>query len=130
MGLGVAALFPLTLRVAARNAETAGPDLAAVSSLGYLGFLLGPPTIGVLAEQTSLRIALLLVCGACLAALERSGESARRSPPDSYGTHLTRRVACAWNGWTAGVSRHPPQRPRRPSPGLDGAGRFRDAAVH
>lgn len=68
MGLGVAALFPLTLRVAARNAETAGPDLAAVSSLGYLGFLLGPPTIGVLAEQTSLRIALLLVCGACLAA--------------------------------------------------------------
>ncbi len=66
MGLGLAALFPLTLRAAGRNAPTAGPDLAAVSSLGYLGFLLGPPTIGALAEQTSLRAALLLVCGVCI----------------------------------------------------------------
>lgn len=68
MGLGLAALFPLTLRAAARNADTAAPDLAAVSSVGYLGFLLGPPTIGLLAEQTSLRLALLLVCAACLVA--------------------------------------------------------------
>ncbi len=67
-GLGLAAVFPLTLRAAARNPATAGPDLAAVSSLGYLGLFLGPPAIGVLAEQTGLRAALLLVCAACLVA--------------------------------------------------------------
>lgn len=67
-GLGLAAVFPLTLRAAARNPATAGPDLAAVSTLGYLGLFLGPPAIGVLAEQTGLRAALLLVCAACLVA--------------------------------------------------------------
>ncbi len=67
-GLGLAAVFPLTLRAAARNLATAGPDLAAVSTLGYLGLFLGPPTIGVLAEQTGLRAALLLVCAASLVA--------------------------------------------------------------
>ena len=35
---------------------------------GYLGFLLGPPAIGALAELSSLRMALLLVCGVCLVA--------------------------------------------------------------
>ncbi len=68
MGLGLAAIFPLTLRAAARHPETAGPDLAAVSTLGYLGLLSGPPVIGVLAELTGLRAALLLVCAACLVA--------------------------------------------------------------
>ena len=66
LGLGLAALFPITLRAAARTEATAGPDLAAVSSLGYLGLLLGPPAIGALAEQTNLRAALLLVLGACV----------------------------------------------------------------
>jgi len=68
MGLGLAAVFPLALRAAARNTDTSAPDLAAVSTVGYLGFLLGPPAIGALAELSSLRMALLLVCGVCLVA--------------------------------------------------------------
>jgi len=68
MGLGLAAVFPLTLRAAARSPATAGPDLAAVSTFGYLGLFLGPPAIGILAEVTSLRAALLLVCAACVLA--------------------------------------------------------------
>lgn len=68
LGLGLAGVFPLTLRAAARNPATAGPDLAAVSTFGYLGLFLGPPTIGLLAELTSLRAALLLVCAACVMA--------------------------------------------------------------
>lgn len=68
MGLGLAAVFPLTLRAAAQRPATAGPDLAAVSTFGYLGLFLGPPAIGILAEATSLRAALLLVCAACILA--------------------------------------------------------------
>ena len=67
MGLGLSALFPLTLH-ATRSQPAAGPALAAVSTLGYTGFLAGPPIIGLLAETTSLRAALGLVCALCLVA--------------------------------------------------------------
>jgi hypothetical protein len=42
-----------------------------VSTLGYLGFLAGPPLVGGLAELTSLPVALSLVvaCAASTAAL-------------------------------------------------------------
>jgi len=35
--------------------------LAAVSTIGFTGFLIGPPIIGFIAHQTGLRVALLLV---------------------------------------------------------------------
>ena len=73
MGLGLAAVFPLTLRAAGGAGVQAGPDLAAVSTVGYGGFLLGPPVIGLLAEATSLRAALGLVCAACLVAAASAG---------------------------------------------------------
>jgi MFS family permease len=67
MGLGLSALFPLTLQATGGQAA-AGPALAAVSTLGYAGFFTGPPTIGLLAQATSLRAALLLVCALCVLA--------------------------------------------------------------
>jgi MFS family permease len=66
-GLGIAALFPLALRAAAERGESPGPAVAAVSAVGYVGFMVGPPTIGGLAELFGLRAALLLL-PACLAA--------------------------------------------------------------
>jgi MFS family permease len=72
MGLGLSALFPLTLQATGRQAA-AGPALAAVSTLGYAGFLTGPPTIGVLAQASSLRAALLLVCALCVLAALLTG---------------------------------------------------------
>jgi MFS family permease len=68
MGLGLSIVFPLTLRAAGFLGETPGPPLAAVSTVGYVGFLAGPPTIGLLAEATGLRNALLLVSGLCVVA--------------------------------------------------------------
>jgi MFS family permease len=62
MGLGVAALFPLALRAAGYDPYLAGPAVAAVSTLGYAGFLTGPPTIGFLAEAFGLANALVLLC--------------------------------------------------------------------
>jgi MFS family permease len=49
-GVGISTLFPLALRAAAQRGESAGPALAAVSAMGYVGFLAGPPAIGGLAE--------------------------------------------------------------------------------
>ena len=45
--------------------------LAAVTSVGYTGFLAGPPLIGLVAQVTSLRIALGIVAalGALITAL-------------------------------------------------------------
>jgi hypothetical protein len=39
-----------------------------VSGFGYLGFLVGPPAIGFLAELTSLRVGLFLLVLLCAAA--------------------------------------------------------------
>lgn len=61
MGLGLAALFPLALRAAATRGPVAGPSVAAVSALGYLGLLTGPPAVGGLSEAFGLRAALGLV---------------------------------------------------------------------
>lgn len=69
MGLGLSAVFPLTLRASGAHEATPGPALAAVSTLGYAGFLTGPPLIGLVADATgTLRISLALVCALCVVA--------------------------------------------------------------
>jgi MFS family permease len=73
MGLGLSAVFPLALRASGLEGPSAAPGLAAVSTVGYAGFLLGPPLIGLLAEATNLRAALLLVCALCLVAAALAG---------------------------------------------------------
>ncbi|WP_328314271.1 MFS transporter [Streptomyces sp. NBC_00442] len=59
MGLGLANIFPVAV---ARAGALAGPGgVAAASTLGYGGMLLGPPAIGLLAEWASLPVALTTV---------------------------------------------------------------------
>jgi MFS family permease len=61
-GLGVAVLFPVTLSIAPRfSGLSPGASVAAVATLGYGGFLAGPPIIGLLADQVGLPVALVLV---------------------------------------------------------------------
>jgi MFS family permease len=72
-GLGLATLFPLALRAAAAGGESPGPAVAAVSAMGYIGFLAGPPAIGGLAELVGLRAALLIVVGCCALAAMLAG---------------------------------------------------------
>lgn len=58
LGLGLAGVVPTLFRAGAEQPGVpTGPALAAVSSLGYLGFLAGPPLIGGIAQLTSLRLA-------------------------------------------------------------------------
>ena len=73
-GMGLATLFPVTLRAASDGHGPPGPAVAAVSTAGYVGFLAGPPLIGGIAEIASLRAALivLLPLGLVAAALARA----------------------------------------------------------
>jgi MFS family permease len=67
LGLGLAGVVPTLFRSGADEPGVpTGPALAAVSSLGYLGFLAGPPLIGAVAQLTSLRAACGLLVGAGL----------------------------------------------------------------
>jgi MFS family permease len=59
IGIGMATVAPLVFRAAARRDPVrAGRGIAAMATLGYGGFLVGPPLVGWLAEATSLRAAL------------------------------------------------------------------------
>lgn len=56
VGIGVACNVPTVYSVAGQNKKvTPGVALAMVSSISFLGFLMGPPLIGYIAELTSLR---------------------------------------------------------------------------
>jgi MFS family permease len=67
VGLGLSIIVPLLFSAAARSHELpGGTALAAVSTLGYLGFLAGPPLLGVVAHSTTIGIALWLVVALCV----------------------------------------------------------------
>jgi MFS family permease len=62
VGLGLSVVIPNIFRVAGTlEGLPAGYGLAAATTLGYLGFLSGPPVIGGLAQLYSLRVALVFV---------------------------------------------------------------------
>jgi hypothetical protein len=62
VGAGLSIVVPLAFS-AAGNAPglPSGVGIAGVATIGYAGFLAGPPVIGLLAEATSLRVSMLLV---------------------------------------------------------------------
>ena len=63
VGLGVANGVPLLFSAAGRAGEgQAGPGIAAVSSFGSLGFLAGPPLIGLTADVVGLPVTLAALC--------------------------------------------------------------------
>lgn len=56
VGLGVSSVVPLVYSAAGKSKTMSpGVALAAVSTIGFLGFLLGPPLIGFIAELAGLR---------------------------------------------------------------------------
>jgi MFS family permease len=62
VGLGVSTIVPTIYSVAGKNPNIpAGEALTIVSSVSFLGFLLGPPVIGHVAEMSSLRVSFALI---------------------------------------------------------------------
>jgi MFS family permease len=84
MGLGLGVVVPVLFRAAGSTSGIpAGVAVAAVSTIGWFGFLAGPPAIGLVAGAVGLRGALGLVVAvtALLALLARSaGPRSRRDP--------------------------------------------------
>ena len=61
-GMGVSSVVPLVYSAAGRSGKlSSGVALAAVSTIGYLGFLFGPPVIGLIAQAFSLRWSFTLI---------------------------------------------------------------------
>ncbi|TGE08639.1 MFS transporter [Hymenobacter fodinae] len=64
VGFGIASVTPLAYSAAGQSTTVSpGVALAMVSTIGYFGFLLGPPLIGFIAEVSSLRVSFALVAG-------------------------------------------------------------------
>ncbi len=62
VGMGLSAIVPIAYSVAGNTKDLPpGVGLAMVTTVGYSGFLFGPPIIGFLADWQTLRIALALV---------------------------------------------------------------------
>jgi MFS family permease len=82
MGLGLAAVVPTLFRAAgSQPGIPASVGIAAVSTMGYAGGLIGPPVIGTLATAVTLRGSLLIIL-VMLAILTVGGRRAltRREP--------------------------------------------------
>jgi len=80
VGLGVANGVPLMFSAAGRL-ENPGAAIAAVSTMGYVAFLGGPPLLGFLADATSLPTALATVCLAAGTVVVLGGRVTRREAP-------------------------------------------------
>jgi MFS family permease len=62
VGFGISSGVPLVYSEAGKSGSlAAGKALAAVSSIGFLGFLAGPPLIGMVAGIFSLRISFMII---------------------------------------------------------------------
>lgn len=62
MGAGLATVVPIAFRAAgSMPGIPAGAGIAALTTVGYAGFLVGPPLIGAVAEATTLPVALGIV---------------------------------------------------------------------
>ncbi len=62
VGFGVSSVVPIVFSLAGKSGNmSASAALAAVSTISFLGFLVGPPVIGFIAELTSLRISFILI---------------------------------------------------------------------
>lgn len=62
VGAGVSSVVPLVYSAAGKSKIVSpGVALAAVSTIGYLGFLIGPPAIGFIAHASSLRVSFILI---------------------------------------------------------------------
>jgi fucose permease len=82
VGFGIANLIPIVFRAAgALPGIAASEGIAAVGTCGYLGFLAGPPLIGLAADVVSLQAALGLV----VLALAWIARAARHVRPAATG---------------------------------------------
>ncbi len=72
-GVGAALAFPVGMSAAADDPRRAAARVSAVSTIGYVAFLAGPPLLGYLGDATGIRPALLAIGVPILGALLLAG---------------------------------------------------------
>lgn len=80
LGFAISAAAPAAFALA--GGEGGGPAIAAVTTVGYTGFLVGPPLLGWLAEAVSLRATLVAVAAAAVGIIAGAGGRRRRVSPE------------------------------------------------
>jgi MFS family permease len=98
MGAGLGVVVPILFRAAASTPNvSASKGVAGVSTVGWLGFLAGPPAIGFAASAVGLRAALGIVVLATLtlAVLVRSVRPRPAAPDAQHGVSAVARRAGA-----------------------------------
>ncbi|HEX7255890.1 MAG TPA: HAD-IA family hydrolase [Gaiellaceae bacterium] len=79
MGAGLGVVVPVLFRAAGSTPGiSAGAGVAVVSTIGWMGFLAGPPAIGVTADAVGLRGALAIVVVATLGLAVLAGSASPR----------------------------------------------------
>ena len=87
-GAGVSVAAPTLFGAAGRGASEAerGSAVASVTTISYLGFLVGPPLIGAVSGATDLRVGIGLLAGISFM-LAVTAAAARRALPDGGARH-------------------------------------------
>ncbi len=81
IGLGVSVGFPLAVTAAASLTDrTASANVAILSFVALLGFLVGPPMIGFVAEHLDMRLGLACLAPVLLVSLLLTGRLATQKP--------------------------------------------------
>ena len=75
VGIGVSSVVPIAYALAGKTHKMAtGAAIASVSSIGFLGFLMGPPLIGFIAQASSLRLSFTIIAFLGLVMVVMSGK--------------------------------------------------------
>ena len=87
-GAGVSVAAPTLFGAAGRGASEAerGSAVASVTTISYLGFLVGPPLLGAVSGATDLRVGIGLLAGIAFL-LAVTAAAARRALPDGGARH-------------------------------------------
>jgi hypothetical protein len=80
VGLGIANAVPILFSAAGHH-EPSAPSLAAVFTVGYTGFIVGPPLIGGLADTIGLPETLSLLCAVALTVTVLGGRALGEPTP-------------------------------------------------
>ena len=93
VGLGAANVIPVAFSAAGRFGSSPSAGVAMVATVGYAGFISGPPLIGAVATWVGLRggLALLLVA-AVLTALGGFSVEARKRTPSPHSSNRRSRT--------------------------------------
>lgn len=86
IGAGLSVVIPLVFGGGGRvPGVNPGPGIATVTGIGYIGFIVGPPTIGFVSQLVTLRYALGIVVACCVIAAYLSRFMASLNP--ASGSH-------------------------------------------